>query len=95
MSNVLINMVEWTCCECGVVMQMPEELESSLQESHDNFYCVNGHANYYPEDEEEIELQQKLQNEYVKNAQLEARLRFIEYPTFWETVKRLFKKHKQ
>lgn len=88
--NVLINMVDWTCCKCGVVMQMPEELDDSFAESGETFYCINGHPNYYPPDEEEIELEQKLQNEYIKNAQLEGKLRFLETPTLWQLIKRMF-----
>jgi len=46
------------CAQCGVVFSMPEQLEEKRRADHGEFYCPNGHSNYFPgktKQEKEIE----------------------------------------
>lgn len=38
-----------TCSECHVSLNLSEEQEQRLRESHRSFYCINGHVQYFPE----------------------------------------------
>lgn len=69
-----IEMYEWSCANCGVVMWMPKSLNSQLRDSHATFYCISGHANIYSKKTNIEEIEGKLANEYAKNAQLEGEI---------------------
>jgi uncharacterized C2H2 Zn-finger protein len=44
-SNVLVTE---TCCQCGVLFAMPEDLQRALRKEHArSFYCPNGHSQHY------------------------------------------------
>jgi cell division protein FtsL len=73
-----IGMVDWQCASCGVAMSMPEDLNDQLKDNHKTFYCVSGHANVYKKKTEVQEVENKLMNEYAKNAQLEAKIKELE-----------------
>lgn len=36
------------CAECGIDFCMPTAHHQRLRESHETFYCPNGHRNHYP-----------------------------------------------
>lgn len=36
-----------TCCNCGIVFAVTEERQADLRETHDTFYCPNGHPQSY------------------------------------------------
>jgi len=42
-----IDMVDWSCANCGCQQWMPKDFNESLRRSHNTFYCVNGHGNVY------------------------------------------------
>jgi hypothetical protein len=67
-----IDMIDWSCCNCGCVQWMPKTFNEQLRGTHATFYCVNGHGNYYSKKTELEEVQGRLMNEYSKNAQLES-----------------------
>jgi len=73
-----LEMTEWTCCACGCVQWMPTDHNDSLRRSHKTFYCVNGHSQHYPKKTPIEEVEEKLMNEYSKNAQLESRIKKLE-----------------
>lgn len=35
------------CCNCGVVFAMPQKLRDRLIQTHNSFYCPNGHSQSY------------------------------------------------
>lgn len=51
-----VNFESVTCCECGIIFQVPEEFAENRQEDGRTFYCPNGHAqNYIDCDDQKIE----------------------------------------
>jgi hypothetical protein len=40
-----------TCCVCGVVFGLPSYLKKSLKSEGGDFWCPNGHRQYYTEPE--------------------------------------------
>lgn len=36
------------CASCSVTFSVTDHFESRRREDHANFYCPNGHVNYYP-----------------------------------------------
>jgi hypothetical protein len=53
---------------------MPQDLNDQFRSNHKSFYCVNGHGNVYNKKTTIEELENKLANEYSKNAQLEIKI---------------------
>lgn len=66
-----IEMIDWSCANCGCVQWMPQTFNEQLRVNHKTFYCINGHGNIYKEKTNIEEIQGKLMNEFSKNAQLE------------------------
>ena len=66
-----IDMIDWSCANCGCQQWMPKDFNEQLRNNHNTFYCVNGHGNVYNKKTDIEEIQGKLMNEYSKNAQLE------------------------
>lgn len=59
-----VTLVTETCCVCGVVFAMPEDLKQNCRKEGPNksFYCPNGHAQYYQHtirDQELMKLKQE------------------------------------
>ena len=71
-------MIEWNCCKCGIVGKMPTTLNEQLIANHKTFYCVHGHSQCYAKKTSIEEVEEKLMNEYAKNAQLEKRVKDLE-----------------
>jgi hypothetical protein len=46
--QIEIEMAACCCSECGVPYTIPSKLQQSLRQSHNTFYCPNGHRQYYP-----------------------------------------------
>ncbi|MBN3756051.1 hypothetical protein G3N95_24125 [Paraburkholderia sp. Tr-20389] len=40
-----------TCCSCGVVFAMPDQLKNQLRQSGDWFFCPNGHRQHFAQTE--------------------------------------------
>lgn len=38
-----------TCADCGMAFGVPQQYEDQRRGDHRNFYCPNGHTNYYPQ----------------------------------------------
>jgi len=50
-------MTQISCAACSVVFSMPDDMYERRVKDHKNFYCPNGHSNYYSgktEQEKEI-----------------------------------------
>lgn len=45
--QVAITLESETCCNCGVVFGMESGHRHRLRQSHDWFYCPNGHGQHY------------------------------------------------
>ncbi len=58
------------CCQCGIAFYVTSKWKERKEESHDNFYCPNGHTNYYPAESEAEKLTRKL--EFEKNRRISA-----------------------
>jgi hypothetical protein len=41
------TLVSEECCACGVLFGIPNRMQKRLRESHDSFYCPNGHSQSY------------------------------------------------
>lgn len=83
-----IEMIDWSCANCGCTQWMPKELNDHLIKNHKTFYCLHGHGNHYSKKTEIEEIQGKLMNEYAKNAQLEKVI--IELKTKVQKLERSF-----
>lgn len=44
-----LDMVQWTCCRCGVTGWMQREVEQVLRQSSASFHCLYGHPQHYPQ----------------------------------------------
>lgn len=73
--DINLEMVEWSCTQCGCVQMMPKEFNDKLRQNHQTFWCMNGHGNLYNTKTTNEELELKLMNEYAKNVQLENEIR--------------------
>ena len=73
--NESVQMYKWSCASCGCIMCMTDNFNNKLRESHQTFYCVNGHANIYNKKTNIEDIEAKLMNEYAKNAQLEEKIK--------------------
>src|SRR5262245_61380364 len=72
---------EIRCGRCGIVFYVPEHWRSDKQETHEGFYCPNGHCRVYQESEADRlrrqlkEKETSLQWEQNRNASLSRRLK--------------------
>lgn len=48
------------CSECGVRFGLQAFYKSKLQETHQTFYCPNGHSQYFPGETEAEKLRKEL-----------------------------------
>jgi hypothetical protein len=48
------------CCSCGVHFAIPELLQKKLRETHNNFFCPNGHPQHYTGKSEAEKLREEL-----------------------------------
>jgi len=55
-----------TCCSCGILFAMPQEVEQRYRESHENFFCPKGHPQHYSGLSEAEKLKRALANEEQK-----------------------------
>lgn len=60
--EVTANLVTETCCRagCGVLFAMPADLQKRLRADHRDFYCPNGHNQYYSAKTEAEKLRDEL-----------------------------------
>lgn len=78
----MIEFIEWSCARCGCVNCMPTSFNEQLRATHKTFWCVNGHANVYNHRSSLEVTEEKLMNEYAKNAQLEVQIKKINKSLF-------------
>ncbi len=59
------------CCVCGVPIILEEEFHRGRRETHDTFYCPNGHAQRFPQKTEAELLKAQLaeKEKHLQNAQ--------------------------
>lgn len=50
-----------TCCTCHVQYKITAEHQQQLMQSHETFYCPNGHSLYFPGETEEEKLKKQLE----------------------------------
>jgi hypothetical protein len=62
------------CCECGVMYAIPALLRQQKLKDHSNFYCPNGHKQYYAGQTEEDRLRKELE---AKQAELDRKQRLL------------------
>lgn len=56
--SIIINVV--TCANCGIKFGLEESYQNRKRYNHEDFYCPNGHSQYYPQDNEAERLQKEL-----------------------------------
>ena len=72
MANVEI--IEISCCNCGVSFWITEQYNDELLRCHNSFYCPNGHKQYYTgktDAEKLAECTRKLQGLELSNNMLQ------------------------
>lgn len=86
MSNV-------TCYSCGILFGIPDSYEANRRKDHEEFYCPNGHKNYFP-GESETEKYKRLYNaEAAKSLSTREQLAAMERQH--ARTKRQFQLHKK
>ena len=60
------------CCSCGIAFYVGSKWIGQKKNDHSNFYCPNGHSNYYPGESNEEKVTRKL--EFEKNRRISAEL---------------------
>lgn len=55
-----ITLNKISCCNCGLVFGIEEQFNSRCRETHQWFYCPNGHPQRYPQETEKERLQKQL-----------------------------------
>lgn len=63
--------VHINCCECGIDFCLPRAREQQLRESHQWFYCPNGHQQYFPQktkQEKRIEILERHKALYIEDS---------------------------
>lgn len=64
-----------TCYKCGVLFAIPKYLKQKLIESHDSFWCPNGHSQaFYGKTDYEVEKERNLALQATINQEKHARL---------------------
>lgn len=61
------------CYSCGSIFWMSLQLEIARRENHKNFYCPNGHSQYFPSETEAERLKRQLK--WAKDATANANAR--------------------
>jgi hypothetical protein len=49
------------CIRCGVPIFGPEVQYKNLHRNHENFYCINGHAQHWPGESDEEKLRKQVE----------------------------------
>lgn len=63
---------EIECCNCGIHFAVPSFYRLKLRETHNTFYCPNGHAQSYPAKTEAEKLKEQLIRERAEHDQTRA-----------------------
>lgn len=63
LDEVTVRLGRVTCCNCGIVFAFDENRIKTLKRTHKEFYCPNGHSQYWP-GESDIERERRLKNHY-------------------------------
>jgi NMD protein affecting ribosome stability and mRNA decay len=67
-----------TCCSCGVAFGLEKWMRKRLVESHDSFYCPNGHAQHFTGKTEAQQLREQLATEQQNSLRQSERARRAE-----------------
>ena len=59
---VSVKLVTITCYKCGIVFGVAPSYKSNLIDSHDGFYCPNGHYQSYQSESEADKLRRQLES---------------------------------
>jgi hypothetical protein len=55
-----LTMVTEVCINCGIPFAIPKNYQERLREKHTNFFCPNGHTQYYPGESDTEKLARQL-----------------------------------
>ena len=90
------EMVIEECCKCGVPFGITKDMQGRLFESHDWFYCPNGHPQHYdgPSDSEKLRKALAEEKRKTSNAQFELMAAEKRIAAEQRKVKRLEKRAK-
>jgi len=58
-----IEMVTVECCICHIIWAITKDYKNDKKNSHNWFYCPNGHKQHYPQESREERLQRLLDQE--------------------------------
>lgn len=83
MTTALITLVAETCCrgDCGLTFGLERNHRDRLIETHQDFYCPNGHSQHYTAKTEAEKLKDELAREKHRHEQAQASSRQA-----WELV---------
>mgnify|MGYP001569343275 CR=1 FL=1 len=68
--KVELELLVETCITCGVSFGVPYEFQRWRKAKHEEFFCPNGHRQYYPGETEEERLRKLFLKEQQKNTQM-------------------------
>ena len=71
-------LVKEECCSCGLIFGIEQQHRNDLIKSHKEFYCPNGHRQWYTAETREEKLERELQRERAKADQKEAEARELQ-----------------
>jgi len=55
-----VKMFAITCCNCGCLFAITDDMDNRLRKCHNTFYCPNGHPQSYTAKSEEERLREKI-----------------------------------
>jgi hypothetical protein len=84
----VIEFEEQTCCNCGIVFQVPAEYQKQRRGDGQVFHCPNGHRQSYSESLGKALDKTKAENEELKVQirQLKCRILSLEKPSWWKRI---------
>lgn len=77
-------LVPETCCVCGVVFGLPEDMQRQRRNDHGSFSCPNGHRQHYTAQNEAEKLRDELAREKHRREQVQASLDHVHGAMTWD-----------
>ena len=75
MTETIVVLKIHTCISCGITFAMPVEYDRRLNQTHESFYCPNGHSQNYvgQSDKEKLEQERRRHEQDLreKNTEIE------------------------
>lgn len=77
LNQATVQLSRVDCARCGIVFGISEQFESKRRDDHQEFYCPNGHRQWYPHETEAERLRKALEQTKKVNAAITADLQNV------------------